>query len=246
MMILFQIRKWVTIVLSLLLLCSFPPCVYSATESQVSLPMKIILTKQNYYLGESIPIEIIYSNQATTTVSLKDPAASFEVEMHVIDADTQEDLSYTMGQISTTVFDEAEDQYALVIPEPESIEVAPTSEYRFHSDLNERLFLRAGKFDCFLTDSGNESEHIEINISLKESELPYLMTYAMDTQQEYGRREWAMEWIQELYPEFILKLPLKDSPENVVKEYEQFNQERHKEFIVWMESKKQKGLDEQK
>jgi len=230
-------KSFLLIVVILFLLLSATTILYSMTKKPMSLPMNIYLKKQSYNLGEPIPVDIVYRNNSSKEKSLDDPSNSLNVSIHMVDEKNKEDFNYSMGQATTTIFNEDEDQYAVEIPIQKSITIAPMSSYQFQSDLNKRLFLRPGTFDCFLTDGDSQSEHKKITIIFKEPALSYLIAFAMDEKQEYSRREWAMEWIQEVNPAFVLKLPNENTPNNTAKEYERFNQQRYKEFVLWRKSK---------
>ena len=231
-------KYFLIIAASSFLLLSTINILYSMTKKPASLPMNINFKKQSYHLGEPIPVNIVYKNDSSIEKSIDDPAESLDVSIHAVDVNNKEDFNYSMGQITTTFFDEGEDQYAMEMPVPKPITIAPMSSYQFQSDLNKRLFLRPGTFDCFLTDGDSQSEHKKITIIFKEPALSYLIASAMDEKQEYSRRKWAMEWIQEVNPAFVLKLPNESTPNNTAKEYEKFNQQRYKEFLLWRKSKK--------
>ena len=200
--------------------------------------MKIQLTKKGYYLGEPIPVTVTYENPSRSALTLDDPAASFDVEMHLIDGTSGEDLSYTMGQSTATVLAGQDDGWALNVPVPPQVSLAPGSEYSFESDLNERLYLRPGTFDLYLTDATAEleSDHLPIKIMLEGPAVKFLAARAMTPAQGYSRREWAMEWVLEVYPDFQLRLPDRSTPPAVAAEYERHNREVYERFLAWWDS----------
>ena len=198
--------------------------------------MKINLSKQTYYLGEAILVDINYQNLFSSAVSMPDPKASFDVEMHLLDVNSQEDLSYTMGQSETTVMEDDSDQWALSVPVPENISIPANGIYHFISDPNERLYLRPGKFVLFVTDPNSESERVEVTVLLNKSALKHLSSIAMAPEQGYSRREWAMTNVQSVYPKFILKLPDDSCSKTTASEYEKNNQLQYQELIQWLNS----------
>jgi hypothetical protein len=212
----------------------------SVTGMHGELSMNISFTKTTFVLGEPIPAEVVYSNTAKATVNLPDPSQSLDVIMHVVNKESQEDLNYTMGEVKATVLDSAADQYALDVPVVPEIKISAASEFRFDIDLNSRLYLRPGEFDCFLTDPDGESNHMEIVIEYTKTSVDYLIPYAMDQNQTYGRREWAMEWIQKIYPNFDLKLPDEETGAEQKVQFEKYNNEKYNEFLAWWESYKDK------
>lgn len=200
--------------------------------------MLIKFSKPTFFLGESIPVEITYDNGTSETVVMDNPSKSFDVLMHSIDMKTNEDMNYTMGKVIVTDIDKASGQFALVEPPKEQIEIIPNSSFVFTSDLNERLYLRPGKFDCRLTDNGSESNHVEITIKFTKKSVDYFFRLVQDTEQIYGRREWAMEWLQVLYPDFKLNLPLEDDHDDIKRQKETSNRRVYDQFAEWWNNNK--------
>lgn len=195
--------------------------------------MQIKLSDKSYPLAKPFPVEITYANATGHVVVLDSPAKSLAVELHLLDLRTKEDLSYTMGKMTTTSFGGDKDQYALVTPIPEALSIAPGSSLVFMSDPNERLYLRPGKFDCFLTDPSGESNHLELTIELTRESVDSLFDLAKDEKQEYSRREWAMDWLQKLHSEFLLELPLPDATPAKRAQAEADNKVVYAGFAAW-------------
>ena len=204
------------------------------------LSMNIRFKNSTFVLGEPVPAEVVYSNITEAAIHISDPSQSLEVLMHLVDKDSKEDMNYTMGEVKATVLDSGADQYALDVPVVPEIQISAASEFRFDTDLNNRLYLRPGKFDSYLTDPDGESNHVEILIEYTNTSVEYLIRYAMDHNQTYGRREWAMEWIQKIYPNFKLELPYAETTTEEKAKYEAYNNEKYREFSAWWESYKDK------
>jgi len=151
--------------------------------------MKIKLSKLTYSLSEAIVMDIDYENKTTELITIEDPSKSLDVIMHVVDSKTNEDMSYTMGTIDVTIIDRQTDQYALSEPIVERIDISPEDSFHFTSDLNERLYLSPGKFDCFLTDQDAESNHLFATILFDNASVDTLYAIAIDPHQRYSRRE---------------------------------------------------------
>lgn len=200
--------------------------------------MLIKLSKPTFFLGESIPVEITYENGTSETVVMHDPSKSFDVLMHLIDMKTNEDMNYTMGKVIVTDIDKASGQFVLVEPPKEQIEIIPNSSFVFTSDLNDRLYLQPGEFDCFLTDNDKESNHIKISVKLTKVSVDNLFKLAQKKETDYSRREWAMESLQVIYPGFKLKLPLENDPENIKTQKEIANTQIYNEFTEWWNNNK--------
>ena len=204
----------------------------------MTMTMKIKFSKPVYSLGEEIAAEIVYDNPTTVPLKLENPSKSFDVVMHVVDSKNKEDLNYTMGTMTVTLIDKATDQYVLAQPPKEQMEIAPATAFQFTSDLNNRLYLRPGKFDGFLTDGGKESNHVAITILFDNPAVDHLFALARDPQEGYGRREWAMDWLRQIYPEFKLALPLEDDPAGVRAQKEASNQVVIEKFFHWWQENK--------
>jgi hypothetical protein len=200
--------------------------------------MLIKFSKPTFFLGESIPVDITYENGTSETVVMDDPSKSLEVLMHAVDVKTNEDMNYTMGKIIVTHIDEASGQFALSEPPVEEMEIKPGSSFVFTSDLNERLFLRPGEFDCFLSDNDKESNHIKISVKLTRVSVENLFKLAQNKDTGYSRREWAMESLQILYPGFKLNLPLDNDPEDIKTQKEIANTQIYNEFTEWWNNNK--------
>jgi hypothetical protein len=200
--------------------------------------MKIKVSKPTYSLGEAIVAEILYDNPTRVPLRLENPAKSFDVAMHMVDSNNKEDLNYTMGTLGVTMIDKATDRYVLTQPAKEQMEIAPASSFQFTSDINSRLYLRPGKFDCFLTDGGKESNHLAITIVFDNPAIDYLFALARDPRRDYGRREWAMDWLRKIYPEYRLDLPLDEDPAEVRVRKEAANKVAGEKFFQWWQGKK--------
>ncbi|NOX76549.1 MAG: hypothetical protein GXP17_08060 [Gammaproteobacteria bacterium] len=171
------------------------------------LAIQINLKKNSYHLGEPILLSVIYRNAGSSSVSREDPSQSFNAEIHVIDRNTKEDFYYTMGKLEVTQFGEASDEYALVEPVPDNIDIDAKGEYTFETDLNQRLFLGPGVFDCEFRDAALVSNKNTIAIWYTQDSVSLLLNLVMDSSLDYSRREWAADWLRELLPDFKVTLP---------------------------------------
>ena len=200
--------------------------------------IKIKLSKPTFFLGESIAADITYENNSSEVIAIDNPSKSYDVSIHVVDITNNEDLSYTTGKVIVTNIDKASGQYVLTNPPKEQIKIAAKSSFQFISDMNERLYLRPGKFDCFITDNKIESNHVKISIKLTPSSVDHLLKLAQNKDAGYSRREWAMESLQKLRPSFKLTLPLENDPADVKIKKESYNTAVCHEFTAWWHSNK--------
>ena len=213
----------------------------SRMKGEISMLIK--LNKSTYSMGESIPVQIIYENNTFEVLVTENPSKSFNVLMHFLDNMRNEDFKYTMGKIIVTIIDKKTGEYVESIPEIEQIEIAPKSSFLFITDLNDRLSLYPGEFDCFCTLGDIKSNHIKVTVTFTNESVEYFLKLVLDKKESYGRREWAMEWLQQLKPDFKLKLP-NEEDEEVISEYdESYNSQKAKEFEYWwIESRNSKQV----
>lgn len=168
--------------------------------------MQIKISDSPHTLGKGLPVEITFPNATGSVLTRENPETSRAVEMHVLDLKTKEDLSYPMGKVTTTIMG-PDDQYAIVVPPPQNIQIPAGGAVVFTSDLNERLYLRPGAFDAFLTEGPAASNHVDLEIHFTRESVDTLLAIAQDEKAEYGRREWAMDFLSQLQRDFKLKLP---------------------------------------
>ncbi len=200
-------------------------------EGEISMVIKF--SKTSFYLGESVPAEIHYKNNASKKVVIENPAQSFEIIMHVFDSTRNEELNYTMGKIQITVMNKSADQYSKSIPPKEMVTIEANSYLNFISDLNDRLYFHPGSFTCWLSEGDSVTNKVTIAIRFaRESVLP-MIQLARDTDTSYGRREWAMNWLQKIYPKLKLDLPYDEDAPEIKKEKESYNGATIAEFINW-------------
>lgn len=215
-------------------------------EGEKPMDIKIKLSKPTFFLGESVSAEFIYTNNKSEAIVIDNPSKSYDVSMHVVDISNKEDLSYTTGKPVVTDIDRASGQYVLTNPPKEQIKIAARSSFKFISDLNEKLYLRPGGYDCYLTDHAIESNHLKISIKLTASSVEHLLEVVQNKEAGYSRREWAMEFLQKLRPSFKLTLPLENDPADVKTQKESNNTASCHEFSAWwhsnMNSQHVKGL----
>lgn len=196
-------------------------------------PMVLKISKASYFLGESIPAEIRFTNGGGKRLSREHPAKSLEVTVHFIDKKSGEDLNYTMGRLTSTIIDRAAGEYALVMPPKEKVEIEAGGTIDFTTDPDARLFLRTGRFDCLVRDHGADSNRVELAIQFTRESVDTLLALAADPAGDYSRREWAMDWLRKLRPEFRLKLSTPDHTAAVRAENETFNQPLIEKFKAW-------------
>ena len=89
-----------------------------------------------------------------------------------------------------------------------------------------------------MTDSNEESNHVEIEVQYTKETVDSFIALLRNSGAEYGRREWALEWLQALYPEFDLKLSLPTDTDSVTAMNETDNRIRIDEFAqTWLQEK---------
>ncbi len=197
------------------------------------LAIQINLKKTSYHLGEPIPVSVIYRNASPLNISREDPSQSFNAEMHVIDRNTKEDFYYTMGKLEVTQFGETSDEYALVEPVPENIDIDAKGEFSFETDLNQRLFLSPGVFDSEFRDGALVSNKSTVAIWYTQDSVSLLLSLVMDAALDYSRREWAVDWLRELLPDFKVKLSQDTDADDIKRQNDVANQPEYQRLKDW-------------
>ena len=195
--------------------------------------MEISFQKSSYVLGEPVPVRVRYGNETGETVRIDNPEESTRVHMHAVYQPTGEDLNYPMVPEEQIVLEPGTDEYVLSTPPVEKIEIPPGDALTFGTDLNQRLYLRPGEFDCVLTDDDAECNRVKIEILYTQETVEYLLAYARNPAEEYGRREWAMEWLQEIAPKFALKLSEPGASDELRAANEAYNRSHLDAFTKW-------------
>jgi len=183
-------------------------------------------------LGKPLPLEVTLRNPGSSPLVIDDPAQSLDIEFHFIDQQTREDLSFTMGRISTTTMGTV-DEYAIEVPVPKPTTIAPNGVLAFKADANMRLFLRPGNYQAYVTHKDSESNRVPVKVVYTRDSVSVLFATAHDTQMSYGRREWAMDRLARLFPAFRLSLPLPDAPAATRTQQEAANQAVYVRFAEW-------------
>jgi len=195
-------------------------------------------------LGKPLPLDIILANPGSSPLVIEDPAQSLDIEMHLVHQQTREDLSFTMGKITSTRLGSV-DEYAIEVPPPKPTGIAPKASLAIKPDANARLYLRPGEYDVFVTHKDSESNHVPLKIALTRESVALLLATVRDPQMPYARREWASDWLARLYPEFRPNLALPDEPPATRSQREATNQPLYVRFAEWWRDQQSStGLDE--
>lgn len=180
-----------------------------AATANAGVPTLSLEVKSSVELTEPIAITVTISNRTNAPITLQDPRASTHATLHLVDVETKEDHSFSMGQTSTT--DRGQGQWALVAPVVKPVTVAAGKTLDVRADANERLFLRPGTFDLFFSLDDVQSNHVTVTVRFTEKSLERLISLAADPNASYARREWAMELIRRVKKNFTLSLPLPEA-----------------------------------
>lgn len=195
-------------------------------------------------LAKPLPLDITLANPGSTPLALEDPAQSLDLEMHLVDKATGEDLSFTMGKLSSTPLG-GDDRYAVEAPIPKPTTIAPGASLAVRPDANARLYLRPGDYDVFVTHKQARSNLVPLKIEMTRESVALLFATARDPQMPYSRREWAGGWLARLYPAFRPSLALPTDAPAVRAQQEAGNQPLYQRFAEWWrEQQSVPGLDE--
>lgn len=195
-------------------------------------------------MGKPLPLDITLANPDSRALVIEDPAQSLDIEIHLVYKPTGEDLSFTMGKVTSTQIGSV-DQYALEVPVPKPKSIAPGASLSIKPDANSRLFLRPGDYDAFVTHKDSESNHVPLKVELTRESVALLFATARDPQMPYSRREWAGDWLVRLYPQFRPSLSPPSESAAQRAQREAGNQPLYQRFAEWWrEQQAADGLEE--
>jgi len=204
--------------------------------------ISISIEKEDYYMGEEINLSVKYKNETKSTIKFKDPIKTWEVSLRTVNSDDNvEDVHF--GKIFYTKI--REDFVRATIEEADTVELDPGGEYQFTDNIAKRwpeVFI-PGYFTLQVMDETNDdmtiySNQLKIKILFSEDSPPALLNIAADTERTSFYRRWAMEWLQKIYPDFILKLPAEDEDEPPSENDENFNMQQVDHFKKWWAEKR--------
>lgn len=203
---------------------------------QPTMHIRISTSAPTSALGLPIPVAVSLVNEGDQRFVGEEPDTSMRVEYHQLDGRTKEDLSYAMGKLTTTSF--GPEQYALVTPTPKQLELAPHTAHDFTTDANERLYQRPGKYEVFVTmEQVGKSNSVPLTVTFTRASVAPLFALARDPAAEYGRREWAADWLVRLYPGFRIKLAAPDAPQAQRAQLEADNRPVYDGFQAWWQER---------
>ena len=200
--------------------------------------MHIKLDKTSYFMGEAMPMTVTFENPSKDTVVLENPSKSSNVVIHLVDSSDHHDYFYTMGKIEISMIDRKTDRYVALGAPKEVISIAPSSSFGFITNVNERLYLEPGNYNCYVTESNNQSNQVEIKISFNELSVICFFKMVQNKNMGYGVRDWAMKGIQRIYPRFKLNLSTENDPEDNKAKKEAGNIPVYQEFAEWWKKNK--------
>ncbi|MEO6097279.1 MAG: hypothetical protein ABIW76_17070 [Fibrobacteria bacterium] len=226
--------------ISLALLLSLVIC---ACGKEKRHSMFIRIPKDTFEFGDAIPAEIVFVNTTSHPLVLpENPRKSLDLLMHAVTRETKEDLNYSMGKM--TVTGSGEGEFAVNVPIKEETEIAPHSNLSFTSDLNDRLYLYPGHYDCFLTNYLVEkSNPVALTVSFTPASVGYLLKTSVDSRQSFGKREWACSWLKKVIPDLDFKLPSDADTGDAGKAMEIHNHAEYQRAQKWWdENRKSEGI----
>lgn len=196
--------------------------------------MQIRLTAAQTQLALSAPItfDVTVGNSGSQPLTLNEPTGSLTTKVHLVNRDTREDHWYALGRTTTTTLGGG-DRWALSVPAPQPVELAPNAELRFSTDAQQRLFLKPGQYDAYIEVDGRESNRVPLTLSLTRDAVLALLKTAADANQSYGRREWAMDWLAKVKPGFKLVLSEPSDPAETRQAREVDNRKALEAYVVW-------------
>lgn len=196
-------------------------------------PMKIHFAKESHSLAAPVLLEVQIENLGHLPAAIEKPEKSFGLVVHLLDPMTKRDRTYTLGRQIVTTIDPSAGRFAVVTPPPEVVTIAPGAAYRFTTDLNDRLFLKPGKYECFLTGPQGSSNRVPLELVMTQASVDRLFELVQDPAQDYSRREWAMDSLRSLLPDFHLELAPEGDSAAVRSQKEEANKPAYARFAQW-------------
>lgn len=212
-----------------------------AVTANAEVPVLKLQVKSAVALTEALPVSVVVSNTTKAALTIEDPRASTHATVHLVDVETHEDHSFSMGQPSTT--DRGHGEWAMVMPVVKPVTLPAGDSLQVRADANERLFLHPGTFDVFFSLKDVQSNRVRVTVRFTRESLERLITLAADANASYARREWAVELIKRVKKDFSLSLPLPDAKEREL--LEAANRVAVKSLRQWVSSRPAAELAEQ-
>lgn len=214
-----------------------------AATANAAVPTLTLQLDSTVALTEPLPFTVVVTNRTTAALTVEDPRASTHATLHLVDVQTKEDHAFSMGQTTTTNL--GQDQWALAVPVVKPVTLNAADSLQVRADANERLFLRPGTFDVFFSLDDAQSNHVTLTVRFTPKSVERLLGLAADANASYARREWAVESLKRLKPDFTLTLPLPDATPKQRAPLEAANREAVRSLRQWVASRPPAELTKQ-
>lgn len=163
------------------------------------------ISEHMHSLGGSVVLTVRYVNHGKASVSFREPAKTWEVQLQVRRPSDDTTLRVAFGQIFHTDHGGIQRQ---VIEDAETITLGPGEEHTFDSDVGLRWpeLFAPGQTLLRVTDlthdDGPLSNEVRVNMAWDDATFPRLVTLAGDGQAPLASRRFAQQWIQRVHPSF--------------------------------------------
>jgi len=165
--------------------------------------IQITLPVHELYLGEAMPLEVVYANRGDRPLSFREPARTWEV-MLAVTGPGGEAEQVSFGRLFYT---EQGDRSSVSIEPAQQIALAPGGEHRFHEDLWARWpeLWQPGRTMLYVLDQSDDahtlqSNAISLEISFSAASVLPLLALARSPDTRKGARIVAAEWLGRLHP----------------------------------------------
>ena len=198
--------------------------------------INIALLDEEFVVGGSIPLTIVYINRGNDTISFREPAKTWEVMLNVVYADEEKEVvsfgrifhKKVSGGIERTTIEDAE-----------TITLKNNEQYKFSYDISKRwpALFPPGKHLFFVLDRSDDakthrSNTVEICVYFDVSSISNLLGIVADKDISLDAGSFAVSWIRKFYPGFTIYLETPTEEQRVI------NKKIIQEFKTWWKANK--------
>jgi hypothetical protein len=171
--------------------------------------IRLTMRQTRFAVGEAIPITVTYVNRGAQPLTFRDPAKTWEVGLSV----TASDGGVQRVQFGRLFRQNFGQMSRMTLESADEITLEPEKEYAFECDAGERWpwLFPAGFYRLQVNDRTNDdftlfSNEIDIAVVLTVKSVGRLLDLVADEKAELASRQYAADWIQRIYPPFLMHL----------------------------------------
>ena len=189
------------------------------TEERKIKEITVALNKEEFVLGEPLPLAVTYKNVSGSSLQFEEPDKRRGV---YIDAVSTYGESNRLRLMPVKVEELEDGATAYVAPEAKTISLAPGRTYDFSVDVVERFvsMFPPGEYRLKIIDKSDrnrpvESNEVTIRMRFVEESIPRLMSIVGGESRESSFRYWAASWLQKLKADFRPQFAAPGAPDSI-------------------------------